>query len=227
MCALIVGPFHSDDAKGSVGLLTASHWRGKQTMRKRSMPKVGRIPTMTANRALLGWLAREWSILAEGSRAEWEAYADNHPAPDGWGGTFIMTGQNAFIRLNHTAVRLDDGDAKQDTPPAVAPPATVIDFTATQGATTEGDIDLAWVLDGTGDAGDFVEIRMAGPFMSQARISVQNRFAFKETVAGNLEVCIVTGLVVGKWYWFEGRYVDLYGQITEFQLGQATPKAGA
>lgn len=222
--AKIVGPFHSDAAIGTVGLLTASVWRGMPVMRQKSMPKVSHILSIAENRALLGWLSREWIELSDAQRAEWKDYADNHPQPDGFGGTFLMTGQNAFIMLNHTAVRLDDDSAMQVTPPGQAPLATLMTFAAISGVTNPGDVDLTWTLPGTPAATDFVEIQTAGPFGSVAKVSVESRYAFKQSVAGNLLLDTVEDLVETKWYWFRARYVDEYGQVTAWQAAQATPK---
>jgi len=179
--------------------------------------------TQPKNRSLLGFLSREYGTLTDVQRDLWETYALNHPHPDGFGGTFIMSGQNMYIRLNHTAIRLDDKDALQTTPPTDPPPASIYIFTAATGITNPGDVDLVWDHNGTTDADDWNEIRIAGPFQSPARQEVHSRFRTISVNTGVATMLTISDLVEDTWYWFNIRYVDKFGQITAWMTAQATP----
>lgn len=183
-----------------------------------------RLNVMPENRALMGYLARQWGELTNAQREEWRVWAQNHPQPDKFGGTFIMSGINAFCQLNHQAIRLFGTAAYLATPPEDPPAASLYSITVATGATNPGEIDINWTLSGNGSASDKAEIQQAGPFQSEGLVEVHNQFKKVATVAGNIITYTVASLVEGFWYWFRVRYVDQYGQTTAFLTGQATPK---
>jgi hypothetical protein len=172
---------------------------------------------------MLGFLSREYGTLTDGQRDLWETYALNHPHPDRFGGTFILSGHNAYIMLNHSSVRIGNIGALQITPPTEPPVASLNFFTVETGVTNPGDIDVSWAFLGVGIATDWVELRIAGPFQSPARQEVHSRFRHQLAAAGNLELATIAGLVEDAWYWVNGRYMDEFGQITAWHTGQATP----
>ncbi len=214
----------SGKAKGSIGGITFAAWKGLPVVRRLPIPSRRLRTTQPQNRSLLGFLAREYTTLTPAQRVLWENYALNHPHPDGFGGTFILSGQNAYIMLNHTAVRGFAIGALQTDPPTDPPAASILSFTAETGATDPGDIDLTWSHAGTADAADRNEMRIAGPFQSPARQEVHSRFRHGAWIAGNLVVFTATGLVEDTWYWFLIRYTDQYGQTSAWHMKQATPK---
>ena len=222
--ARVLNPLMSGQAKGTIGGITLSNWKGLHTARMQSIPARRLRTTQPRNRSLIGFLAREYGTTTDGQRDLWETYALNHPHPDGFGGTFIMSGQNAYVMLNHTAIRLGGITKLQVTPPTDPPPATIENFIVTTGVGNPGEIDIDWTLAGTPVATDHYELRIAGPFQSPARQEVQSRFRFIRGGAGDVITYTLDGLVEDTWYWVNGRYVDEFGQTTAWHTGQATPK---
>lgn len=222
--ARVLNPLMSGEAKGSIGGNTYAAWRGLHVVRRKPVPSRRMRTTQPANRSLLGFLSREYGTLDDGQRDLWETYALNHPHPDRFGGTFILSGQNAYVMLNHSAVRLGGFGALQVTPPTDPPGGSIESLTVETGAVNPGDIDLTWSLLGTPLVTDFNEIRIAGPFQSQARQEVHSRFRFILKPAGNAVAMTVVSLVENTWYWFLVRGIDEYGQKTAWHTGQATPK---
>lgn len=223
--ARAMNPLMSEKAKGSVSGLTYADWKGMGVVRRKPRPARRMRTTQPRNRSLLGFLSREYGTLTSGQRNLWETYALNHPHDDGWGGTFILSGHNAYVMLNHTACRLGLIAGLQVTPPTEPPGGGIESFTAVTGAVNPGEIDLDWVLMGQPSADDFIEIREAGPFQSPARQEVHSRFRTILKPAGTAVDATVEDLIVDTWYWFLLRYVDEYGQTTAWFTAQATPLA--
>jgi len=222
--ARVLNPLMSGEAKGSIGGNTYSAWRGLHTVRRKPVPARRMRTTQPKNRSLLGFLSREYGTLSDGERDLWETYALNHPHPDRFGGTFILSGQNAYVMLNHTALRMLGMGKLQTTPPTDPPPGSIYSLAVITGITDPGDIDCEWVPAGSPAASDYFEIRIAGPFQSPARQEVHSRFRYVAIVTGNQTEFTIAGLVEDTWYWVNIRYFDEYGQITAWHTGQATPK---
>lgn len=212
------------EMRGSIGGVTFSKSYCGPIVKEKPYP-VRRMRGFQPNRrSLVGFLSRRWGALTDAQRQEWKTWALNHPEPDKFGGTFIMSGINAFVKLNMVAMYLFGTAAYLVTPPEDPPAASLYSLTVATGATNPGEIDLTWTHNGTGDANDKNEIRIAGPFQSPGLVEVHNQFKYLATVAGNLLTYTAASLVEGFWYWFQVRYVDQYGQVTAFLTGQATPK---
>lgn len=221
---VVKGPFMSVDARGSAFGLTASFTRGGIIIKKKPKPSTKYEPFQNRARAIMGWLSRQWGELTDGQRDSWDAWAIDHPGTDKFGDPFIMSGFNAYVMLNHHAVRFGGG-AKMNVLPPENPPVSAVDYlVATTGAINPGDIDLEWAELGTGVAADDWEIAVAGPFQSQGRKSVESRFAYKHHVTGSTLLYTISGLDEGMWYWIRVRYVAEDGQITAWDVKQATPK---
>lgn len=212
------------DMRGSIGGITYSKSYAGPVIKLKASPPRRLRGFQPRNRAIIGFCARQWGELTDAQRAEWETWALNHPEPDRFGGTFIMSGINAFTKLNFQATRLGGTAAFITTPPEDPPAASLYSLIVAQGATNPGEIDVTWTHQGAGDAADFNEVQLAGPFQSPGLKEVHNQFKFIETVAGNILTDTLDGLVEGFWYWVRVRYVDQYGQVTAWHQGQATPK---
>jgi len=223
---VVKNPFLSTDARGSLFGLTASFSRGGNTLKRKARPSTKRGSALNRVRIILGWLSRQWGELNDDQRASWGAWAQNHPGIDKFGDPFIMSGFNAFIMLNHSAVRLGTGACMIELPPEDPPASAIAVLTVVTGAVAAGDIDLSWTELGTGITADFWEIQIAGPFQSPGRKSVDSRFKFITSVEGAVMLETVGGLDIGMWYWFRVRYVAADGQVTAWQYGQATPYLG-
>lgn len=222
--ALVNQPLMSADARGTVGGITYSKTFAGNVAKIKPVPPRRRRGFQPRNRSLIGFLSRRWGGLSDADRAEWKTWALNHPEPDRFGGTFIMSGINAFTKLNFQAMRLKGSAFYAETPPSDPPAASVSNFAASAGAVDPGDIDLVLSLNGTGDADDVIEIQRAGPFQSEGLVEVHSQFKMVDTIAGNETTHTDSDLVEGFWYWYRVRYVDQYGQTTAFSTDNATPK---
>jgi len=221
---VVKNPFLSTDARGSLFGLTASFTRGGNIVKKKARPSTKYQPATNRVRSILGYLSRYWGELTDEQRDSWAAWAIDHPGTDKFGDPFIMSGFNAFIMLNHTGMRFFSSPGLHLLPPEDPPPASINILTAVTGATNPGDVDLDWNQFGAGLIGDLWEIQVAGPFQSPGRKSVEARFAYNMRVTGDILLATVAGLDEGMWYWFRARYVDQFGQITAWDVAQATPK---
>jgi hypothetical protein len=86
---------------GSFGGLTASHNRGGQYLRRRSVPTNPNTVRQQIIRSIFGGLVQSWtSALTEPERQAWRDYAAGTPATDTLGQELILTGQQAYIRSN-------------------------------------------------------------------------------------------------------------------------------
>lgn len=221
--AKVLSPLHSVDAKGSIGGLTYSIWKGLNTVRSKQKSVARHATVQPFMRSLLGFLSRQWGLLTDVQRALWEAYAVEHPYPDGFGGTFILSGIQIYVALNHPSLRLFGPAAQQAEPPLIDPPATMREFTAATGGGNPGDIDLAWFHFGAPVGTDKNEIWISPPLGSEGKVNVDSRMRYLSNVVGNVLVFVASGLVEGAWYWFKARYIDEFGQKTAWQWGHATP----
>lgn len=222
--AVVQNPFLSTAARGSLFGLTASFVRGGAVVKKKSNPATKYEPGQNKARSVLGWLSRQWGELTTQQRDSWDAWAIDHPGTDKFGDPFIMSGFNAFIMLNHHAVRFGGGVAMADLPPEDPPIASMYAIDVNTGATNPGDIDLTWVLTATGSVDDIIEIQIAGPFQSMGRKSIEARYAFKVKTTGEVTMLTIAGLDEGMWYWVRMRYVAADGQTTAWLSEQVTPK---
>lgn len=222
--AVVKNPFLSTDARGSFSGMTASMVLGGNVIKKKARPSTKYEPTQNRVRALLGWLSRQWGGLTDEQRDSWGAWAIDHPGTDKFGDPFIMSGFNAFVMLNHTGVRLAGSGGYSELPPEDAPASAINFLIAATGAVNPGDVDLTWTELGSGIAGDFWEVQIAGPFQSAGRKSVESRFSLNIAIAGNVLLATIAGLDEGMFYWFRVRYVTRDGQTTAWNVAQATPK---
>jgi hypothetical protein len=218
--AKVVNPFMSGQAKGSVGSMTATMWKGTAVMHQKQNPARRLRPVQTNNRAKLGYLARVWGqSLSDGEREQWRDWAASHPQPNGFGGTFIMSGQQAFIQLNHRAMRVFTPATFIKSPPIANLHIGMGTLTLSTPA-VDGKITIAWTLMGTGLAADRCEISIAGPFASPGRMEVVGKFHYLYGAAGNAVTFDYTLALPGAWYFARVRYVQLDGQVSAWLQGQ-------
>ena len=218
--AKVLGPMHSDRVKGSFSGATFREYRGMSTVVRRARPVKRGTTMLSNNRSIFGWLARHWGSVDADDRALWTAYAASHPRSNGMGGTFQLDGNQMFMSLNHTAIRIGGIAKYLDTPPVVELPATIDTLIAVSGAAS-GEIDLDWTYVGTEDASDFVEIQYAGPFNSPGRIAVSNRFRYWVDLAGNIKTYTMDTLQPEAWYLIRVRYIGFNGVISNWVYDQA------
>lgn len=221
--AKVVDPFMSGEARGTIGSVTASIGISGPIMKRKPVPVRRARSTQPQNRSILGFLSREYGTLTDSQRSAWKDYAVDNPVNNAFGNPFVMSGINAYTKLNSGVLRLIGSGGLQTTPPSSQPAANFSGLVAATGVGVPGDIDCTWALYGTGVAADKCEIWIAGPFQSPGRVEVHQMFSFNKSVAGNIALLTVSGLLEGFWYWLRGRYIDQYGQKTAWLYDQATP----
>jgi hypothetical protein len=88
-------------ASGSAGGLTASHNRGGQYFRARTVPTNPSSERQQTIRERFAYLSDYWSeTLTAAQRTGWSAYAPSVKLPNALGDTGSPTGQQAFMRTN-------------------------------------------------------------------------------------------------------------------------------
>jgi len=224
--ATVKGPFISLEARGSLSGMTASISVAGPVIRRKNAPVYRVRAGQSKIRSILGYSSRQWGSLTQAQRDAWIAYANDNPVQNKFGDPMTLSGINMFTKLNIVAVDKGGSGAFQTTPPSTEPASAVLVLTAATGVGIAGDVDLSWTEVGTGVAADFWEIRWAGPFQSPGKLEVYSKLANTSYVAGNVLLATIGGLDVGFWYWFAVRYVDQYGQTTNWHLAQATPFIG-
>ncbi len=157
---------------GSMGGTTASHNKGGQYFRNRSIPTNPRTVPQLARRATLSTLSANWQDLTQANRDAWTEHARQNPTTDSLGASILLSGQQDFIKLNSKI--LLSGNAQIDVPPIVAsPPAFfTIDQTADVGA---GTFELAFT--DPLEAGNQIEL-WAALLDSAGRNYVENQYRF-------------------------------------------------
>lgn len=86
-------------ASGSLNGITASHNKGGQYFRKRSIPTNPNSSRQQTMRAAFGSAVNAWAnLLTETTRLEWKTYAQNVTFTDKLGQPLQLSGQQAFIR---------------------------------------------------------------------------------------------------------------------------------
>ncbi|MBA7637926.1 hypothetical protein ES703_45575 [subsurface metagenome] len=217
--AVVQNPFLSAKARGSVGGITATRANVGAVMKLKARSPLRNRGAQPKVRSIMGWVSRQYGSLTSNQRDEWEAYATDHPYPDGFGGTFILTPEQMFIALNVVAVHMLGPGALQTSPP-VDPPVASTSYVEASNGIASGEVELEWVQLGTGVAEDRTQISRAGPFQSPGRVEIHNRYRETTKVAGNVLTYTYEGLVPEMYYWFRVRYVDQYGQKTNWVIVQ-------
>jgi len=218
--AKLKGPLHAEQAKGSIEGVTYTGWRGLSVAKRKARPVRRMRRVQPSNRSLLAFLARYWGDLTDDQRQEWRDYGANHPRPDGFGGTFQMTGHQAFISLNHERLRLYGGAiAVLTNPPTTDPVASIAEVVCSDGPAS-GEIVVGWSHYGTGDPADRCEVWVTRGYASPGRVEVHTQYRSEASVPGGVQTYTITGLIPEMWYWVRVRYVDQYGQVTAWVVDQ-------
>jgi hypothetical protein len=107
---------------GSFGGLTASHNKGGQYLRRRSVPTNPNTIRQQTVRSVMGGLVQTWSDdLTAAQREAWRVYAQNTPVTDKLGQAMNLSGVNMFVRANSvrriaTALTIGDFPAVDNAP---------------------------------------------------------------------------------------------------------------
>ena len=222
--AKVKNPMYSSDARGAVGGIVFSRSFAGNVAKIKAQPPRRARRSQPLNRSIFSFLSRNYGQLTDEQRNSWKTWALTHPELNTFGDEFIMSGINAYMKLNSHALRIWGPGTDNDLPPSAPPVADLATLTAVAGITDPGDIDLAWTVNGAGAAGDAVEIQIAGPFQSEGLVEVFNQYRYVDDVAGNLVVDTIEGLDEGFWYWVRARYLAADGQTTPWMYAHSQPK---
>lgn len=152
--SVLTGPLFSLTASGTVGkALTYSHWRGRQYVRTRVIPRNPRSAEQVSNRNAFTNLSRLWTQLPAEFQDTWTVSAKGRP----------LTNRNLMVKANLSTLEFNDswlqvitspGSAPAGalTAPDILPGAGVMTFTADELIPPAGyDFDqfmfLAWPAD--------------------------------------------------------------------------------
>lgn len=103
----IAGPM-----SGSLGGIVASHNKGGQYFRIRSIPTDPSTPSQVTVRGIISTLSNRWSnTLTQLQRDAWGVYAANVPRPNRFGGSQLLSGIAHYVRSNTPRLQADPGGA--------------------------------------------------------------------------------------------------------------------
>lgn len=89
--AKVTAPLMSLGASGSVGgAITFSTWKGRPYVRQLVKPANPKSPLQVSTRAVMGFLAKNWSTISAADQATWQAIAD----------TIVASPFNAYTKTN-------------------------------------------------------------------------------------------------------------------------------
>jgi len=215
----VSNPVMSGAAIGSMSGMTFGKWRGMPVVRRKPNPVFRMRASQPSNRSRLGFLAAKWGYLTEEERGLWRVWASQHPKPDGFGGTFLQSGANAFTELGIRQMMSQNVGSPNNTPPVTELDVSIDTLSAGDGL-VDGAIILTWTMNGTGSDADRVEIGMAGPFASPGVFDSAGHFAVDSYTDGDVLTKTITGLIVDAWYWFRVRYVRDDGLASNYLVVQ-------
>lgn len=113
--AKVVGPLHSEEARGAVGSLVYNSWRGISTVRSRVAPVTQYTDRQLALRACSATATLAWQTLDQSERDAWNLFAQQNQDIDWTGNPKRLSGFNWFIRCNSRL--LDIGEDLRESPP--------------------------------------------------------------------------------------------------------------
>ncbi len=124
---LIKAGFMAGALSGSAGGITASHNKGGQYFRLRSIPTNPSTIAQQNVRAVLAAQSQGWADRTDAERGAWENWAQENPITNALGDSILMSGHQAYIQVN--ARLAFDGQAVLTVPPIVNAPAALTSFT--------------------------------------------------------------------------------------------------
>jgi len=208
--AIVTQPLGSSNARGSVGGLTYSQWRGRHTVRTRTGPS--REPTPDQQRIidLTVKYAQHWNVITEAQRTAWRTFAANQRDPHWTGQDKRLTGQQWWIRCN---VRLDLNCGGYTPWPPTAP---INDYlTNLQLDSIGDDVAISWDdPQGHGSWEAWVEWWLTKPLSPGRRPTIHDADRIGSTDISD-QAAEILGLPDGTYTLF-WRIVDDFGQATPF-----------
>lgn len=124
---------------GSLGGITASHNRGGQYFRRRSVPTNPNSTRQQDVRSIFGSINQTWGTLTDAQRQAWRDYAAATPITNPLGQSVVLTGNQAFVRANTARLQSAVGSVQIAAPTILdtgVPAVDVTEFSVDSGDTT-------------------------------------------------------------------------------------------
>lgn len=103
------------DIRKSLAGTTFARNRAGAYMRTKTTPVNPQTPFQENRRLILANLTSAWRTLEQEQREAWNAAVVDKPQPDGFGGTFFLTGHQLFMSVNMNLATV--GQSLSETPP--------------------------------------------------------------------------------------------------------------
>lgn len=208
--AVVRAPALSLDASGNLGSICYSSWRGLNVARDTWTGTDPNTGLQQAMRVIMKTVVQAWGATLNGSEREsWTAAALSERRISRVKTYYTPTGYQFYVQLNFQRLRL--GGALMKIPPAAIDPYTWMTFRLGYNYYAEKvNLHFEDTL-GADDTEFSAEICMAGPYDSGGRHAIDGEYRFLRFIQpiGN---SAVSGLTIGKYYWFRARVIDDYGR---------------
>lgn len=158
--AKVVGPLHSDQARGRLGDLVFGESHGIGFVRNYTAPIFGTPDPRDAQKARIAAANTAWLSLSQAQHESWSIYAQAHPRLDWTAIPFRISGYNAFVSCFTICLRA--GGTPLADPPSSQPPTPLSSLSSSQ---IGNDISIAWVSTSQPEAHTYVvHIFRSGPW---------------------------------------------------------------
>lgn len=128
MAKVLLGPMIGQ-ISGSVGGATWSHNRFGYYVRQKVKPVLVSSAETSRQRTLFQSITSDWQGLSTANQNAWKSWSQNNPVMDTMGNSQILTGHQAYMRLNLVSRR--NGPTTLTLPPVIAGPNPLLTCSAT------------------------------------------------------------------------------------------------
>lgn len=140
--AIVIGPLHSSEARGSVGSLTYNTFRGTATVRARYTPAIEKSVEQNKVTAATAACTLVWQAESDLTRSRWSHYANMHLLPSWTGHPKRLSGYNWYVKCNYWGYFLGWYHVHQ--PPTVPSPPAIDQLIIPNNA---GNLHITWTPD--------------------------------------------------------------------------------
>jgi hypothetical protein len=158
--AKVVGPLHSEEARGRLGANVYNTWRGIRWVKSWAAPDQPDSGEQLDVRDRLSTVSANWKLLTATQRAAWNTYANEHPLSDWSGSALRITGFNWYVKC--AAIPARYGLSIDLSPPSTPAPVLPASFLVTPGSRL---FTIIWPpLDPASPGPHMIQARVAGPY---------------------------------------------------------------